>query len=76
MLRLQESLYHMLGLIQFDKEEGHVHVSTDNSLVYRLLSRLSPESVVSIKDRGQGMVELTINRKSFRGIEYAFKVEK
>jgi len=61
---------------KFDKEEGHVHVSTDNSLVYRLLSRLSPESVVSIKDCGVGMIELTINRKAFRGIEYAFKVEK
>ena len=61
---------------KFDKEEGQVCVSTDNSLVYRLLKRLAPESVINIKDCGVGMVELTIKRKAFRGIEYAFKVEK
>ena len=56
-----------------DRDEGFVYVSTDNKLAAKIADRCS-ESIIDVIYNGHGMVEFKIDRKGFRGIEYAFKV--
>jgi len=55
-----------------DKEEGVVWLTTDNSLAAKIVKRCR-ESIVDVEIQKYGMVAFKIERKAFRGIEYAFK---
>ena len=56
-----------------DRDDGCVYVSTDNKLAAKIAERCG-DNIIDVVYNGYGMVEFKIDRKGFRGIEYAFKV--